>query len=405
MIQKRPFLILLAALIVIAILMTYYLSSKGSNAPQLLLATASRKGIKLVVNTNGIIEPADRTEIYAPIDGFLKTIPHREGMDIPQGQLLMRLESEPIRTALAEARAALLDAKRQAQVVVAGPAKEEVSALDASIAEQTMRLNQIRKDLVIEESLLAKGATSRAAVENLQKERDLIELNTEALKQKRQHLMTRYSPQEKEWEQDKVRELSKQVDVLEEQLQMESIRAPKGGFLYSLPVKQGSYVSKGQLLAQIYRPGKLLLRAYVDEPDLGRIEKGQSTIIEWDGMPNQQWTGAVDKLATQVVALDNRSVGYVLCTIDGGPSGLIPNLNVRVEITTAVRTDALVVPRGAVFNYEGKPAVLIKEGIRTTIKPVETGLFTPEEIEILRGIDAGSSVVLNHAEVRAYVSH
>jgi hypothetical protein len=148
----------------------------------------------------------------------------------------------------------------------------------------------------------------------------------------------------------------------------------------------------------------LLLRAYVDEPDLGRIEKGQRTTIEWDGMPNEQWTGAVDKLATQVVALDNRSVGFVLCTIDSGPKGLIPNLNVRVQITIAVRADALVVPRNAVFNHEGKPAVLLPEGTRTIIKPVETGLFTPEEIEILRGIDAGSSVVLNHVEVRAYDS-
>jgi HlyD family secretion protein len=119
-----------------------------------------------------------------------------------------------------------------------------------------------------------------------------------------------------------------------------------------------------------------------------------------NGLPNQQWTGVVDKPAEQVVAMNNRSVGDVLCSIESGPVGLIPNLNVRVEITTDLKEDALVVPKNAVFNHDGKPAVLVSEGTGTVTKPVDLGLVTPEAIEILHGISEGDSVVLNPAEAR-----
>jgi multidrug efflux pump subunit AcrA (membrane-fusion protein) len=310
----------------------------------------------------------------------------------------MQLEAGQIRTALADAKAGLLRERRQARIVTAGPAKEEMDALDASIGECEMQLGQLNKDLAVEESLYSKGATARSAVESLRKQRDLLQLRAEALKKKQQDLQLRYSPEEKEWEQDKVAELTRQVQMLEQQLQMESVFAPGNGLIYSLPVKPGSFVTKGQLLAQIYLPGRILLRAYVDEPDLGRIRKGQQVLIEWDGLPDRRWTGVVDKPASQVVPLNNRSVGNVLCDIDGQPEELIPNLNVRVEIVTARKTNALVVPRAAVFNRAGQPTVLVSEGSGTAYRPVTLGLLTPEEVEIEKGIADGSSVVLNHGE-------
>jgi HlyD family secretion protein len=401
MASKTRILIPILFVILLVAACAIYFLNQGTQHPQYATASAVRKEIRIVVSTNGIIEPADRSEIYAPMNAFVARIPHREGSHIAKNQLLMQLESRDLRTALAETRAALLQQKRQAQVVMTGPLKEEISELDASIAECEMQLKQQEEDLRIEESLYEKGATPRTAVEKLQKERDLLKLRLEGLNQKKLDLNQRYSAEEKAWEQDKVLELTKQVNLLEQQLKMESILAPESGLIYSLLVKQGSYVTDGQLLAQIYEPGKIRLRAYVDEPDLGKIEPKQPVVIQWDGLPNQQWTGMVDRQAEQVVALDNRSVGHVLCSIDGDPKELIPNLNVDVEITTAVKENALVVPRSSVFSNEGEPAVLLAGPDGTIAKPVAMGLVTSQEIEILDGVNEGDAIVLYPAETRA----
>ncbi len=396
--RKYQILIILLIVILLGIPLAVYFMSNGSNSTQLLLAKAVRREIKLVVNTNGIIEPVDRSDIYAPVDGLVAEIPKQEGSEIRRGQLLMQLQSEQIRTALAEAKAALLGEKRQEQQVMTGAPKEEVAAADAAIDECKLQLDQVNQDLKVEEALYAKGATPRSAVENLQKQRATLQLRLDALTQKKRDMQLRYTPEDKEWEQGRVSELTKQVKLLEQQLQMESIFAPKSGLIYSLPVKPGSFVTKGQLLAQIYQPGGIRLRAYVDEPDLGRIQKGQQALIAWDGLPNRQWTGTVDKPAKQVVPLTNRSVGFVICTIDGDPKELIPNLNVKVEIITDRKEDALVVPRSAVFNHDGQPTVMVSEGKGTVLKPVVLGLVAQEEIEIVKGIAEGTSVVLNHGE-------
>jgi HlyD family secretion protein len=400
MTRKAGFLLALAILFLLGALLSYFWRTHNADPFQYKAAKADRHDIRVVINTNGIIEPINASEVYAPIDAFVAAVPRQEGLEVEKGQLLARLESQEIRTALAEAKAALLQARRQAQVVLSGPQNEEVAALNASIAECKLHLDQQNKDLQIEETLLAKQASLRSTVETLKKQRDLLQLRLEALEQKKKDVNARYSVEDKKWEQDKLDELARHVSLLEQQLQMESVLAPKSGILFSLPVKAGAYVTKGQLLAQVYEPGKIRLHAYVDEPDLGRIKKGQSTRIEWDGMPNQQWTGAVEKPAEQVIALNNRSIGNVLCSIDSGPKGLIPNLNVKVEITTDFKANALIVPRSALFSYEGKPAVLSLEGTNKTAKPVDLGLITSEEIEILHGINEGDSIILNPGETR-----
>jgi HlyD family secretion protein len=398
MLRKNRMLIPILAVIVVCALLAAYSLSKKSNPLQLQLSKATRRDIKVTVNTNGIIDPVNRSEIYAPIDARVVQILKMEGSEIAESQPLMQLASEPIRTALAEAKAALLSQRRQARTVMIGPSKEEIADAEAPITEYRMQLDQLKKDLQVEESLLAKGATTRSAVENLHKQRDLLQLRLDNSMKRKSDLLQRYSQEDKELEQGKIDELVKHVASLEKQLMMESVLSPAKGLIYSMQVRAGSYVTRGQLLAQIYQPGKIMLRAYVDEPDLGRIKKGQTVQAKWDGMPDRQWNGVVEKPAEQVVALNNRSVGYVLCSIDGNPKELIPNLNIKVEITTDLKRDVLVVPRIAVFRRAGTSAILAPEGERTVTKSVVIGLVTSDDIEILSGIKAGDFIVTDPGE-------
>jgi HlyD family secretion protein len=394
MMHKKSILVLILVVVLICIFLYLYFPGKGSEPAQVQLVNAARKDLNVTVSTNGIIDPVDRSEVYAPIDARVVRLLKQEGAEIKQGQLLVQLESEPIRAELAGAKAALLSQKRQARLVMSGPSKEEIAEVDAAITECELQLDQVKKDIQTEESLVAKGAVAQAALEDLQKQRDLLQVRLASLREKKRDLAQRYSAEDKEWEQSKVSELTKQVELLEKQLQMESVHSPMTGVLYSLQIRSGAYVTRGQLLAQIYQPGKIMARAYVDAADLGRIKKGQKVRVQWDGLPDQEWSGEVERLAEQVVALDNRSVGYVFCTVENASKELIPNLNIRVEITTDHKADVLVIPRSAVINQDGKPAVLLPEGESFVSKPVDLGLVNSEEVEILSGIKAGDSVVL-----------
>ena len=54
------------------------------------------------------------------------------------------------------------------------------------------------------------------------------------------------------------------------------------------------------------------VRAYFDEPDLGRLAIGQKVIIRWDAKPGREWHGHIARLPVTVVTYTTRNVGEVL---------------------------------------------------------------------------------------------
>jgi HlyD family secretion protein len=391
---------ILSALLLLATFVWSCRNGQGS-IDQTPTATVARRALKVMVSTNGIIEPIDRSEIFAPIDGIVAQLPIQEGDEVAKGQVIARLESNSLKTALVDARAALLQARRQAQPVLAGPSPEELAAIDASTAEGQLQLQQLREALRREEALLKESATTRVAVENLRERVKVLEVHLGGLKEKKEGLLNRYTARDREWELKRLAEMEQQVKLIEQQLTAASILAPHKGVIYSLSVRPGLFVAKGQVLTQIFVPGQVRLRAYVDEPDLGRIESGQATSMEWDGLPGKRWMGKVEQPAKSVVTLGNRSVGHVICSVEGAPKELIPNSKVSVQIVTAQKADALLVPRSAVFNQGGRPTVIRLEGNTRVFNPVTLGLATPQEIEILEGLKEGAKVMVNPGEAVA----
>ena len=371
-------------------------NSTDSNA---LTAIVSRRELKAVISTNGIVEPIDRFDVLAPFDGIVMLLSHHEGDFVIKGERLLQVDSEQLALSLAAAKAALLQARRLAQPVLAGPPKDEMAGIESAVSETEWELKKKREDLQREDNLLKRDAATRVDVENLRAQVNLLEIHLEALREKKQHLINRYSPEEKEWEANKVKELKQEVELLTRQIAAGSVISQQSGEIYGLNIRAGAYVSKGQLLAQIYKPGHIRVKAYVDEPDLGRIAKGQSVEIEWDGIPDKQWAGKVEQPAQQVLPLGNRSVGFVLCSVEGHPVELIPNINLKLQIVTSRKPGALVVPRAAVFNHEGQSTVLLEDRGKISVKRVVLGMVTPQELEILQGLEEGNHIVINPEEM------
>lgn len=388
----------LSTFVLLVLLAGYLLSRKQGGNSRLLTVEVIRREIKAVISTNGVIEPIDRADVFAPFDGFITLLSHREGEDVAEGELLFRMESDQLATALASAKAALLQARRQAQTVLAGPPKEELAGVKSSMIETELQLKNGRQDLLREESLLKHDATTRINVEKLRERVKLLEIRLDGLIEKKQQLLNRYTSEEKDWESKKVNELSRQVEVLTRQMESGSIRAPRKGRLYSLNAKSQAYVNRGQLLAQLYQPGQVRVKAYVDEPDLGRIAMGQDIEVEWDGLPEKRWAARVEQLAQQVLAMGNRSVGFVFCSIEGDSKELLPNVNVKIQIVTAKKSGALVVPRSAVLYRNGQSTVMLLIENQTVFRPVVLGMVTPLEAEILQGLEPGARVAVSPGE-------
>src|SRR5205823_7425981 len=175
-------------------------------------------------------------------------------------------------------------------------------------------------------------------------------------------------------------------------LQNSNIRAPFAGTVYQIPVKDGSYVNAGDLLIQVANLEVVQIRAFVDEPEIGRLAKNQRVEITWDAIPGRTWEGTLTQTPTVVTNLGTRTVGEITCQIGNADRKLLPSVNVNVTIVTARHDNALTVSREAVHDLDGKR--ILFEIANNKIKPLEVqiGIASLTRVEILSGVSEGTRI-------------
>jgi HlyD family secretion protein len=77
------------------------------------------------------------------------------------------------------------------------------------------------------------------------------------------------------------------------------LRAPVGGVVLSEHVEPGEYVAPGTPVVTLADLGRVWLRAYVDEPDLGRVRLGQEVQVTTDSFSGKAYEGRVSFISSE----------------------------------------------------------------------------------------------------------
>jgi HlyD family secretion protein len=183
-------------------------------------------------------------------------------------------------------------------------------------------------------------------------------------------------------------------DAAQDLLQHLSIRAPRAGIVYSLPVRAGNYINGGDLLVQVANLSQVQVRAFVDEPEIGRLAPSEPVTVTWDALPGRSWAGTLSRVPTTITMRGTRSVGEITCMIANPDMKLLPNVNVNVTVTTALHENVLTVPREAIRQDDGQRYVFqVVNGV-VHRRNVQTSLSSPTRIEVDKGLGENSLVAL-----------
>jgi HlyD family secretion protein len=375
------------ALLIVALLYSYFHS-----APLKVYATTVHRGpIRSLVSTNGKIEPIQNFEAHAPIATTVKRLLVKEGDHVRKGQLLLQLDDADIRSQAAKAQAQIKAAQADQSGLKTGGTQEEVLTLNAQLVKARSARDVAQRNLDALKRLQQGGAASpgevRAAEDNLQ--RAQADLNLAEQKKS-----DRYSPPEVAKIQSQASEAQAAYDAAEDALAKSSVRAPFDGIVYSLPLKQGAFVQAGDLLLQEADLSRVLVRAFVDEPDIGRLQVGEKVEVTWDALPGRVWNGTVSTVPSTVKVRLSRNVGETTCTIDNHDLRLLPNVNVGVTIIAAEHDNVLTLQRDALHTDDNKLYVYRIVDDRLIRQPVEISLQNLTRVEITAGLADGAVVAL-----------
>ena len=380
-------LVILAALIVLAAVATH-----RDNAIPIRTAVVEQTNIRSVISTNGKIEPVNNFEAPAPIATSVHRVFVKEGDFVRKGQLLVELDDANARAEAARAQTQLKGAQADLSAVERGGNQEEILNLDAQQVKARTDRDSVQRNLDALKKLEQQGAASAGEVREAENALVRADAQLNLLQQKQ---TKRYSKPEVARVEAQRTEAQASYDAAQDVLAKSNVRAPFDGIVYSLPAKQGGFVGAGDLLLQVADLRKVLVRAFVDEPDVGKLAPGDSIEITWDAMPGRVWRASVTAIPSTVRLRGARNVGETTCIVDNKDLKLLPNVNVGVTIVTAAHEHVLVVPREAVRIDDTKPYVLQVVGHELKRRDVETSLSNLTQVEVTRGLSAGDTIAIN----------
>ena len=389
-VTRHRWIVTTIAIVAAVILLASFMSRDP--AVPVRAVSAQRGTIRSVVSTNGKVEPLQNFEAHAPVGTTVKKILVKEGDQVKKGQLLVQLNDADARSQAARAQAQVQSSEADLNAVQKGGNREEVLTLESQITKAHTDCDTAQRNLDALRRLREQGAASPGEVKNAedQLKRANADLNLLLQKQK-----DRYSQPEIARVEAQKSQAEAALAAAEDNLNQLNIRAPFDGVVYSLPVQLGAYLNPGDLVLQEADLSKVRVRAFVDEPDVGRLAPGDKIEVTWDALPGRSWEGAVSVIPAVIKLHGTRNVGETTCVVDNKDFKLLPNVNVGVTIITADTATFSPCPaRPSTQDDDNKTYVYQIVNNELQRRYVQTSISNLTQVEVTGGLPENALVAL-----------
>lgn len=173
-----------------------------------------------------------------------------------------------------------------------------------------------------------------------------------------------------------------------------SLISPIDGEVIVATTQPGQSVTTAD--AVVVLSDQLIVRAQVDETDIGKVKPGQDVAVKLDAYPDEKINASVEHIYHESKTVNNVTVYEVDLLPEKMPVFFRSGMNATVDFIEQSKEDALLVPVEAVLkNKDGAYLMVRPKGEGEPVKrPVKTGISDYKNIEIVSGLDAGDVVIV-----------
>jgi HlyD family secretion protein len=346
--KKKRWLILIVVVVIAAAAVAYAATTKGNGngeeekGPEIPVLAAGIDDVQVLVREVGTVEPEVKVEVKSNLSGRVVDLPIRAGDVVKKGQLLARIEPDV----------------NQAQDLLAVRNQVEAAAIDYEDA---------RQDYEAKRKLFENGLIS-------------VEVNREAETRYRQ------AQQAIDEAQDKIGLVEASgIPIGDNPRQVVNIFSPMDGVIIERPVELGETVTgsgsfnAGTVISTVADLGTMLVKAGINEVDIGKIHLGQVARVTLDAFPRVLFNGTISRIAPAARLDDQVKVFDVEIALDELGHELRTGMTANLEIRGEIREQVLTVPVESVFVRGEEEMVYIER---------ETPL--PKELETAEDEDESS---------------
>ena len=342
--KKKKWWILVAVVVLVAAAGAFAAKTKANSngetekGPEIPTLAASVDDVQVVVREVGNVEPEVKVDVKSNLSGKVVDLPIRAGDVVKKGQLVARIEPDV----------------NQAQDLLAVRNRVEATEIDVEDAKQ---------DYEAKRKLFENGLIS-------------VEVNREA--------ETRYRQAQQSL--DEAREKiglveASGIPIGDNPRQVVNIFSPMDGVIIDRPVELGETVTgsgsfnAGTVIATVADLATMLVKAGINEVDIGKIHLGQEARVTLDAFPRVLFTGVISRIAPAARLDDQVKVFDVEIALDELGHELRTGMTANIEIRGETRKQVLTVPVESVFIRGEEEMVYVqrKEPLPKTANTAEEG--------------------------------
>lgn len=353
---------------------------------------AERGSIRQIVTADGILYPINQATIIPKISAPIRVLYVNRGDRVRQGQLIAELENRDLVAGAAEAKAVYDQAEAAFESTTAVALPEDLNRAQRETEAAKQAMDAAQKILAARQELFRQGALSQRLVDEAngnyvqaKSQYEIAQKHLDSLQGNgRQATIRNYEAQ--------VQAAKARYEAAEVQLSYTRIISPISGVVSERPQFVGQTASPDIPLATVIDTSRIVVRTRVPSAQLQLIKVGETATISLPDDPMD----VSGKVTVVSPALDpNSTTAEVWIEAANPENRLHPGASSKVNIVTAVMTDAVTVPATALLSSaESKTVVLVVDSDSVVReREVSVGVREGEKVQITDGIEPGERVV------------
>lgn len=356
--------------------------------PQVEVIELHRAPLVRTLQFSARVATLSRVDVGSTVTGRVGEVRVVQGATVRAGDILVQLEDQEWRAALAQAEAA----QHQAQARLAGLRSSGRTTAQATLGQVEATERTAQAALARAQQLVVQGFFSAAQADEARRAATVAQEQVRSARAQVQANAdggTDLVQAQAQLEAARAATLAAQA-----RLAQATLRAPTDARVLLRSVEPGQIVQPGKALMSLALVGPTQLVAQVDERFLEQLRPGQTAAVLADAFPAQRFTARVLSLAPAVDA--QRGAIEVKFALDGEPPAFLrEDMTLSIEVETARVDAALVLPQSALrAQVPGNQAeVLVVQDGRAEPRRVRLGLRTLGAVEVLEGLAEGDTVL------------
>lgn len=393
--RKRKITIISILVLLVAIVGAVAVKANGKDKkpPESPIKTGNAEvaDIQVKVTEVGTVEPEVKVEVKSAISGKVVEIMHRDGDVVQRGETLARVEPD----------------LNQAQ---------SLAETKNSLATAEIRFEETKKNYEADNKLFLQGLL--APKQHRDTEAEYMQARQEYEKAREKYALVEKS--------------GIPISQSAQNFQGSSVVAPMSGVVLTKNIEIGESITSGvssfnagTVLFTVADTSRMIVKAGVNEVDIGKIHVGMPVRVTLDAYPKVLFKGKIDRIAPAVRIDEKVRVFDVEIRLDAQGRELRSGMTANIEVIGQRKEKVLSVPVESVFKRDDQEVVYVKKAIDPKAfaeeskkkadgpqkedkdawkkffdkRVVVTGLADNARVEIVGGLKAGEQIALEDPTV------